>query len=85
MPDIVCDIRDFWMLDFAERLPIEIILSSIMPTVDARPQARQWIATYEELMPVYHILIGPVVFCDQSGGKINYIGCLHLLTLRINL
>ena len=47
-PDIVCDIRDFWMLDFAERSPYRNFFKwCIMPTVDARPQARQWVATYQ--------------------------------------
>ena len=41
-PDVVCDIRDFWMLDFAERSPYRRLFRwCIMPTVDARPQARQ--------------------------------------------
>ena len=44
MPDIVCDIRDFWMLEFAERSPFRRYFKwCIMPTVDARPQARQWV------------------------------------------
>ena len=39
-PDIVCDIRDFWMLDFVERSPFRPFFKwAIMPTVDARPQA----------------------------------------------
>ena len=36
LPDIVCDIRDFWMLDFAERSPFRPYFKwCIMPTVDA--------------------------------------------------
>ena len=47
LPDFVCDIRDFWMLDFAERSPFRPYFKwVVMPTVDARPQARQWVATY---------------------------------------
>ena len=42
MPDVVCDIRDFWMLDFVDRSPFRRFFKwAIMPTVDARPQARQ--------------------------------------------
>ena len=46
MPDVVCDIRDFWMLDFAELSANRPYFKwAVMPTVDARPQARQWVAT----------------------------------------
>jgi len=75
-PDIVCDIRDFWMLDFAERSPFRPFFKwCIMPTVDARPQARQWIATYEssDACFTYSDWAGKVLM-DQSGGKINYLG-----------
>jgi glycosyltransferase involved in cell wall biosynthesis len=75
-PDIVCDIRDFWMLDFAERSPFRKFFKwAIMPTVDARPQARQWIATYQsaDACFTYSDWAGGVLK-DQSGGKINYLG-----------
>ena len=46
-----------------------------MPTVDAAPQARQWIATYQssDACLSYSDWAGEVLK-DQSGGKINYIG-----------
>lgn len=76
MPDVVCDIRDFWMLDFAERSPYRPYFKwAIMPTVDARPQARQWVATYgsADACLTYSDWAGHVLM-DQSGGKINYLG-----------
>jgi glycosyltransferase involved in cell wall biosynthesis len=76
LPDVVCDIRDFWMLDFAERSPFRSYFKwCIMPTVDARPQARQWVATYEsaDACLTYSEWAGEVLK-QQSGGKINYIG-----------
>jgi glycosyltransferase involved in cell wall biosynthesis len=76
LPDIVCDIRDFWMLDFAERSPFRPYFKwCIMPTVDARPQARQWVATYEsaDACLTYSEWAGEILK-QQSGGKINYIG-----------
>jgi glycosyltransferase involved in cell wall biosynthesis len=76
LPDFVCDIRDFWMLDFAERSPFRPFFKwAIMPTVDARPQARQWIATYAnaDACLTYSDWAGGVLK-DQSGGKINYLG-----------
>ena len=47
----------------------------IMPTVDARPQARQWVATYgsADACFTYSDWAGTVLM-DQSGGKINYRG-----------
>jgi|TARA_R110000751_G_scaffold218687_1_gene321574 glycosyltransferase involved in cell wall biosynthesis len=76
MPDVVCDIRDFWMLDFAERSPYRPYFHwCIMPTVDARPQARQWIGTYigADACLTYSDWAGGILQ-DQSGGKINYLG-----------
>ena len=76
LPDIVCDIRDFWMLDFAERSPFRPYFKwVVMPTVDARPQARQWISTYQsaDACLTYSDWAG-LVLEDQSGGKINYFG-----------
>lgn len=76
MPDIVCDIRDFWMLDFAERSPFRSFFNwVIMPTVDARPQARQWIATYSgaDAVLTYSDWAGDVLL-KQSGGKMRYWG-----------
>jgi glycosyltransferase involved in cell wall biosynthesis len=76
LPDIVCDIRDFWMLDFAERSPYRPYFKwCIMPTVDARPQARQWVATYKsaDACLTYSEWAGEVLN-QQSGNKINYIG-----------
>jgi glycosyltransferase involved in cell wall biosynthesis len=47
-PDIVIDIRDWWMLEFQERSCFRDWFKwVIMPTVDAEPQAEEWIGTYE--------------------------------------
>ena len=76
LPDIVCDIRDFWMLDFAERSPFRNYFKwVVMPTVDARPQARQWISTYAgaDACLTYSDWAGGVLE-QQSGGKIKYHG-----------
>jgi len=75
-PDIVCDIRDFWMVDFIERSPFRPFFKwCLMPTVDARPQARQWIATYNsaDACLTYSDWAGEVLN-KQSGKSINYLG-----------
>jgi glycosyltransferase involved in cell wall biosynthesis len=47
-PDIVVDIRDWWMLEFQERSIFRPWYKWIvMPTVDAEPQLEEWIQTYE--------------------------------------
>lgn len=47
-PDIVIDIRDWWMLEFQERSVFRPWYKwVVMPTVDAEPQAEEWIKTYE--------------------------------------
>ena len=47
MPDIVMDIRDWWMIEYQQRSPFRDYFHwAIMPTVDASPQNPQWINTY---------------------------------------
>lgn len=47
-PDIVVDIRDWWMLEFQERSMFRSWYKwLVMPTVDAEPQAEEWVNTYE--------------------------------------
>ena len=46
-PDVVMDIRDWWMIEFQQRSPFRDFFHwAIMPTVDALPQANQWINTF---------------------------------------
>ena len=53
-PDIVMDIRDWWMLEFQQRSPFRDFFHwAIMPTVDAEPQADQWINTYASADAVF--------------------------------
>jgi len=47
-PDIVVDIRDWWMLEHQERSVFRPWFKwMVMPTVDAEPQLEEWISTYE--------------------------------------
>lgn len=47
-PDIVIDIRDWWMLEYQERSVFRDWYKwVVMPTVDAEPQAEEWMKTYE--------------------------------------
>ena len=76
LPDIVCDIRDFWMVEYQSRSPLrEYFKWCIMPTVDAAPQASQWIQTYSsaDACLTYTDWAGKLLN-EQSGGKIDYRG-----------
>ena len=63
------------MLDFEKSPYRNFFKWCIMPTVDARPQARQWLATYQsaDACLTYSDWAGGILQ-DQSGGKIKYIG-----------
>ena len=53
-PDIVIDIRDWWMIEYQQRSPFRDFFHwAIMPTVDAAPQADQWINTYASADAVF--------------------------------
>lgn len=73
-PDFVMDIRDWWMLEFAERSPFRRFFNwAIMPTVDAEPQNHQWIDTYANADAVFaYSEFGRDVMIEQSD-KINFI------------
>ncbi len=72
-PDIVCDIRDWWMLEFAERSPFRQHFHwAIMPTVDAAPQEEQWLATFANADAVFSYSDwGLDLLREQAGGSIN--------------
>ena len=53
-PDIVIDIRDWWMIEYQQRSPFRDFFHwAIMPTVDAEPQAAQWVNTYSSADAVF--------------------------------
>ena len=75
-PDIVVDIRDFWMLEFEERSPFRDLYHwVIMPTVDAEGQNEQWLATYSNADAVFTYSDFAVkTLRDEAGGSINCLG-----------
>jgi|TARA_R110000824_G_scaffold126068_1_gene285428 glycosyltransferase involved in cell wall biosynthesis len=53
-PDIVIDIRDWWMIEYQQRSPFRDFFHwAIMPTVDAEPQDLQWVNTYASADAVF--------------------------------
>ena len=46
-PDIVFDVRDYWMLNFPEYSPLRPFFHWVLsPTVDSAPQRKEWLQTY---------------------------------------
>tara|TARA_R100000278_G_scaffold29947_1_gene27581 strand:- start:26107 stop:27732 length:1626 start_codon:yes stop_codon:yes gene_type:complete len=46
-PDIVFDIRDYWMLNFPEYSPFRPFFHWVLaPTIDSAPQRKEWLQTY---------------------------------------
>ena len=75
-PDIVFDIRDFWMLGYQGRSPLRDYYNwTIMPTVDSAPQRPDWIDTFAKADGVftYSDWSGDVLR-KESGGMISPLG-----------
>ena len=46
-PDIVFDVRDYWMLNFPEYSPLRPFYYWLLaPTIDSAPQRKEWLQTY---------------------------------------
>ena len=76
LPDIVCDIRDFWMFEYQERSAFRPYFNwAIMPTVDAAPQNEQWLSTFCNADGVFNYSQwGHEVLERESNGNIKCLG-----------
>jgi glycosyltransferase involved in cell wall biosynthesis len=74
-PDVVIDIRDYWMSSYQALSPLRKFFHWIlMPTVDSAPQQEEWIDTFLSADSVFtYSDWGANVLKDQSSGKINYV------------
>lgn len=75
-PDIVFDIRDFWMMEHQARSPFRPHFRwVIMPTVDGYPQQEQWIDAYASADAVltYTNWSGEILR-RQAGNTVNWLG-----------
>jgi len=75
-PDIVFDIRDFWMNSYQSKSIFRPCYNwVVMPTVDSAPQQEGWIDIYGQADAVlgYSEWAGTVLK-DQSNTHINYVG-----------
>ncbi len=87
-PDVVVDVRDYWMNSYQRLSPLRKFFHWIlMPTVDSEPQQEEWIDTFLSADSIFtYSDWGAEVLKKQSAGKINYIDTtspgVDLLTFR---
>lgn len=74
-PDVVIDVRDYWMSAYQAYSPFRKYFHWIlMPTVDSEPQQEDWIDTFLSADAVFtYSDWGADVLSRQSSGKIKYI------------
>jgi len=74
-PDVVIDVRDYWMSAYQAMSPLRKFFHWIlMPTVDSSPQQEEWIDTFLGADAIFtYSDWGAEVLKEQSSNKINYI------------
>lgn len=74
-PDIVFDIRDYWMNSYQQNSPLRPYYHwVVMPTVDSSPQQEDWIDTYMSADGIFtYSDFGRDTLLKQSNNKIRYI------------
>jgi glycosyltransferase involved in cell wall biosynthesis len=74
-PDVVIDIRDYWMNSYQQVSPLRPFFHWIlMPTVDSAPQQEEWIDTFLHADAIFtYSDFGRDTLRIQSNNKINYI------------
>lgn len=75
-PDVVIDIRDWWMIEYQSRSVFRDMFEwAIMPTVDSAPQQEQYIHTYTNADAVFtYSEFGKEVLEKDGNGHINITG-----------
>ena len=74
-PDVVIDVRDYWMNSYQQFSPLRPFFHWIlMPTVDSAPQQEEWIDTFMHADAIFtYSDFGRDTLAEQSNGNINYI------------
>lgn len=74
-PDIVCDVRDYWMTHYQPVSPLRPYFHHVlMPTVDSAPQQEEWVDVFLSADAIFtYSDWGAEVLKQQSNNKINYI------------
>lgn len=74
-PDIVIDVRDYWMSAYQQKSPLRKYFHWIlMPTVDSSPQQDEWLDTYIDADAIFtYSEWGKDVLIDQTSNNINFV------------
>lgn len=74
-PDVVIDVRDYWMSAYQALSPLRKFFHWIlMPTVDSEPQQEPWLDTYLSADAIFtYSDWGASVLKKQTSGHVNYI------------
>lgn len=74
-PDIVFDVRDYWMTSYQGMSPLRPFYHWVlMPTVDSSPQQEDWIDTFVHADAVFaYSDFGKEVLQKQSNNHINFV------------
>lgn len=74
-PDVVIDVRDYWMNSYQQFSPFRPYFHWIlMPTVDSAPQQEDWIDTFIHADAIFtYSDFGRDTLLEQSNNAINYI------------
>lgn len=71
-PDIVLDIRDFWMLSYQELSPLRPYFNWVIaPTVDSLPQKNSWMMTFQNADLVLAHTDWAIEYLKNSHRNIN--------------
>ena len=75
-PDVVWDIRDFWMMGYEYNSPLRDYYNwTIMPTVDSAPQQPEWVHVYSTADDVFTYSDWAIDVLDKQGsGMVNVHG-----------
>ena len=69
-PDVVWDIRDFWMMGYEYNSPLRDYYNwTIMPTVDSAPQQPEWIHVYSTADDVFTYSDWAIDVLKQQGSR----------------
>lgn len=74
-PDVVIDVRDYWMNSYQQFSPLRPYFHWIlMPTVDSAPQQEEWIDTFLHADAIFtYSDFGRDTVKDQGNDKVKYV------------
>ena len=74
-PDIVIDIRDYWMSSYQKNSPFRKYFHWIlMPTIDSSPQQEEWLDTYIDADAIFtYSDWGRDILLSETSNRVNYI------------